>query len=325
MGTRRWLFLLLVSLFAGLAVAGVVSRERQERAVGTRLAAGQAGGLEADARPTQDGQVVATVSEAEARRIAARFLDATADVLQTQHFPPPRPGRTGPPFWRFVLPLAETAQVGDWQRELGAASIRVNAVNGQVMDVDYLSAKWQMGPGQLGEEEARRSAEAYLKARWPQWERARFLKGRQAQRPSATEARAPQQSFEWVVEENGIRVGSAFVSVNLTTGDIIGYAQGFYSAAGLPPAKLTKEQALDRARAAVPGLRAPAQEAARLTDAFLMTQWRSGKVVLVWRLEVSTPGGTGGGQGGNRQEGKHLILLDAHTGEVYAATQFHGA
>ena len=41
MGTRRWLFLLLVSLFAGRAAAGVVWRDRQDGALPTRLAAAQ--------------------------------------------------------------------------------------------------------------------------------------------------------------------------------------------------------------------------------------------------------------------------------------------
>jgi len=265
----------------------------------------------------REGAVEPKLSFEECRRIAARFLGVRPDELERNRWGPAATSDgTVPPMFSFVLPYPPTADVEDWQRERGRVQIGVNAWDGQVEDADYPPREWETGSRRLTEDEAKAAAEAYLKAHWPQWGLARFLKARRQLDFPSTVKRAPEQSFEWVVEQRGIRVGWAFVTVNVTTGGVTRYAQWYYPADGLPPPRLSKDDAVKEAGKALAQLPDEQRGKTRLTECSLLTSWRSGKTVLVWKVTYFVPARTS--RGYDEHMGREFtMMLDAHTGEVY--------
>lgn len=264
------------------------------------------------------GKVEAKLSLEECREIAADFLRITPEELLSEEGGVLEGLRTtGPPFWTFVLPYGERRDVEDWERELGSVRMRVNAFDGQVISVQYNARQGELGDLELAEAEARASAEVYLKARWPHWPRARFLAARKPQRYANTVGRAPDQSFTWVVEDHDVRVGWAFVTVNITTGQVTFFSQWYYSADALPPRRVTKEQALAQGNSQLAKLPPEQRRRTRMTECYLMTRWRSGKTVLVWNLSFLVPARRAGGGYHEAMGREHTLMLDAHTGEVY--------
>lgn len=260
-------------------------------------------------------KVEAKLPEQECRQIAADFLGVRPEELQSEEGGVlERLRTTSPPFWRFTIPYGDAEGAADWEREMGRVRIRVNAWDGQVMNVGYSARESQMGSRQVAEGEARGAAEAFLKAHWRPWPEARLVRAHREERKGTPFP--PKWFLRWVAEENGIRVGGADVQVNATTGEIVEYHQSYHPADGLPPARLTREDAVRECERALAGLPAPQRAKARVTDCYLGTMWRSGKTVLVWELLCFLPARTSVGYSDHMGR-KRLLLLDAHTGEVY--------
>jgi len=259
--------------------------------------------------------ILPKLSREQCREAAARFLGVAANELagggNAAVWEMPTAAR--PPRYGFRLAYPPEVDVDEALRLAGRALVVVDGWSGEVVTAEYEGRRYEIGDKHLDEKEARAIAATYLEHHWVHWPRARFLSATEPVRfpPASGSARAPEQSLRWVVEENGIRTGNADVTLNLSTGEVIGYAQHYYSAEGLGPARLNREQAVGRGLA---WLAAGRWGAAHSTEAYLATRWRNGRVQLVWSvwLRVSTqpvgPGGSPAPQYG--------VTLDAYTGEV---------
>jgi len=295
MPARAWLLLVSVGVALGTATSGPPGQVK----VGPRL------------------------SQDECRRIAADSLGVRPEDLQEKAGGVVEEVRTtSPPFWVFTIPYKDSEQAEEWQRERGRVRIRVNAWDGQVMDVHYSARQLQVGEARLGEGDARRSAEAYLKSHWSPWPRARFLSAHREDNKGTPFP--PEWLLKWVAEENGIRVGLGDLTVNGTTGEVVEYSQRYYPAKGLPPPRLGQQDALRKAQQAVAEREPGVALEAELGDSYLMTTWRSGNVRLAWSVRLRA--GARSAEGGQTpQRGRmYDVVLDAQTGEVYNIVAWHG-
>jgi len=266
--------------------------------------------------PAARAAAVEELSLEQCRRIAAEFLGVAAGEL----VPRPRGAKSEsdwqPTTYAFILPHPKESQVEEWLRALGRAAITVEAQRGEVLNVDYEPRRYEIGQGQLSEAEAKGIADSYLETHWPHWTGARFYSATKPStpNPAARPLRAPAQSFRWVVEENGIRVGEAGAQVNLSTGKVVSYTQHYYSAQGLPPARLSKQQAIS---ALLERLDERQRASAKVQEAYLATCWYTGRVRLSWVIYAQAPARVPPGYRGKPPVRTQGLQLDAHTGEVY--------
>jgi hypothetical protein len=190
--------------------------------------------------------------------------------------------------------------------------IHVEAATGQVRIVRHQGRRMKTGPGELAEAEAKRIASEYLAAHWPFAAEATFYAALQhpPKDPDRTSRYPPTQWwFRWYVERKGIRVGEAWVVINLTTGEVVEFLQHHWPAEGLPPPEISREKAIEETMSRLSDQQ---RDQARLKEAFLGTWWYKGKVRLQWVVWVDAPVG---GPGSPPQiQG---MQLDAHTGEPY--------
>jgi len=262
--------------------------------------------------------ILPKLSREECRQLAADFLGVAVEELdQGGHavlWETPRDTR--PPSYAFRLPYKDAEQgVRPEVRQFGRALVGVDGLMGTVTSAIYEGRRYEIGRQELGQAEGKAAAEIYLQKHWQYWAKARFLSATEAVRPSGVfqPATAPQQSFAWVVEENGIRTGHADVTMNLSTGEVIDYGQYYYSAQGLPPARLTKERPIREAFARVDK---QARESTKLQDAFLATRWHKGEIGLVWVVWLETPSQGWTPPGVRPRMHTSGVMLDAYTGKV---------
>jgi len=257
------------------------------------------------------------LSREECRHIAAKFLGLAPAELSGDERAIAReaPSDTHPPLYAFVLPYPQGPQVTEVQRYEGRAVVEVDASTGEVRFAEFAARKYEIAGAEVGEERAKSMATAYLQRHWPHFPQARLLTASKPWRPGRLikPPRAPQQHFCWVVEKNGIRLGRAEVTVNLSTSEVVSFSQTYYSAEGVRPAGVTREQAIREALA-----RAPAKERgqAPIKDAYLATRWYKGQIGLVWCVWLSVPSGMPARPGERPDMREYGVTLDACTGEV---------
>jgi len=260
------------------------------------------------------------VSVQECGRVAAEFLGARPDELTRSGTVMllERPSRRRPPIRVFVLPYLEAAEVQPWSRQEGRAWVIVDAWEGVVTAAEYPPRRYDLGTRELTEAEAKAAAQAFLTIHWAHWAEARFGSASPVRRFGQVfkPQRAPEQSFGWLVREGDIHLGGATVTVNLSTGQPVSYAQSYYPAHGLAPPQVTKQQAISEA---VGRLDAGMREKAQVRDAYLGTRWYRGEIRLAWVVSFSAPAGPQGPPGQEPHVHDYTVVLDAYNGEVYTS------
>jgi len=257
-------------------------------------------------------------SAQQCQAIAADFLGVRAEEL-TRDERCEGPSDRRPPRYAFWIPYGDTAPVREGQRLFGQVQVWVDGLSGEVVFAEHAPRRFEIGPQQLGQEEARRIAEGFLEAHWAHWHGARL---QEAGSPMPLNQRsdfptAPQQWFRWVVEEDGIRTGRAEVNLNLSTGEDIYYVQRYYSAQGLAPPRLTKEQAISEALGKLDSKR---RQKAQFEEAYLATRWYKGDVGLSWQVRLRAPAPVPDTFPGEPWMQSCGFTLDAYTGELLSQT-----
>jgi len=261
------------------------------------------------------GPQQAELSLDKCRQVAARFLGVPPETLEHPDWVVLReePSDRHPPWRVFTVPEADQTKGQAGQPRSAAVQVAVDASSGQVVSVTYFLRWRELGTKGLDEAEARALANDYMRTHWADAPESRFLRADAAYRPAAhgTAQDPSSQQFFWVVEEGGIRTGQAGVSVNLTTGRVFQYGQHYYAAKGLPPARISKQEATKKALEVLRDEQRRAK--ARVTDTYLATTWYKGQVRLEWVVYLQAPYSAASG---SHME-PYWVHLDAHTGQVY--------
>jgi len=220
-----------------------------------------------------------------------------------------------PPSYDFVL-ASESPDTTPW--------ISVNAATAEVWSLTDRHEKDRKGQMNLSLAQARPIALRFVKEHWAHYDATAELQSEDRfewwQPPPGTPSPPPKRPgwcrFRWVVKEGQVEVGHAEVYVNATTGVVFDYGQDYYSAKGMPPAKLTAKEAQAVAWKAI-----PPQSTRQFSFGgapHLLTRWAKGQPRLVWwvPLKASWPGSARPGAPPHVHEGG--VEVDAHTGEVYS-------
>jgi len=237
---------------------------------------------ENDVGPKRKGYV----TQDEAREAAAHFMGVGPDEVVPSSIRPVFQGSDlGPPLYRFALASDPTRLT---------PHLTVNAATGEVTCLDYEAERHRRGTMDVGREEARAIALAYVEEHWARFGTAAVLLKEHLSRtppewglpPAYTSV--PSWQFRWVVREGDIEVGFAEVHVNATTGKLFFYGQGYYTAQGLEAARVSAEEAVRRGHQALP---------ARSRNAYtpdgtpvLRTRWFKGQPRLVWMVTFKETG-----------------------------------